>query len=59
VTGIRVRVKRHGAWDLVDLTQCTDEELRQTVQGRPRAELVAWIVGLAGWIRDHGPAGAR
>ena len=53
MTGIFVRVAREGHWENRELEQCTAEEIRQTLQGRDRLELVEWIVGLAGWIRDH------
>jgi hypothetical protein len=53
MTGIFVRVERQGDWESIELEQCTAEEIRQTLQGRPRLELVEWIVGVAGWIRDH------
>jgi hypothetical protein len=53
MTGFFVRVERDAQWETVEIDQLGEEELRRFLAGRTEAELVRWIVGLVGWIRDH------
>jgi hypothetical protein len=53
MTGIGVRAQHAGRWQSVDIDTLTEEELRTFLAGRDASELMDWIVGLVGWIRDN------
>jgi hypothetical protein len=53
MTGFFVRVERDEHWESVEIDQLSDAEVQRFLAGRTEAELVRWIVGLVGWIRDH------
>jgi hypothetical protein len=53
MTRIFVRVERGGHWETVEIDQLSDDEVRAFLAGRTEAELVRWVVGLVGWIREH------
>ncbi len=43
LTGIFVRVQENGKWTNKDITDCTDEQIRELMQGRDAIELTRWI----------------
>jgi hypothetical protein len=53
VTGYFVRAQHGGQWQSVEIDRLTDEELRVFLAGRPPEDLVQWVVGLVGWIREN------
>lgn len=53
MTGFFVRAQHEGQWQSVEIEALTDEELQAFLAGRSASELARWVVGLAGWIRDH------
>jgi hypothetical protein len=53
MTGIVVRRQHEGQWQSVDIDALTEDELWAFLAGRDASELMGWIAGLVGWIRDN------
>ncbi len=53
ITGYFVRAKRDDRWQSLDIAELTDAELTEVFKETPPEKTKAWVIALAGWIRDN------
>ena len=56
LSGIFVRVKGPEKWENKDITDCTEAQIRECMEGRNAEELTNWIVGLCKQFKEMGEA---
>ena len=55
ITGYYVRVKVNDKWGNHDIASLTHDQINDLLKDAERERLIAWVSGLAEWIREHKP----
>jgi hypothetical protein len=51
-TGYYIRIFRNGHWLNLDITECTNEELREFFKTAEKDRLIYWIISLKNTLED-------